>query len=272
MTDKNAELLPCPFCGGKAEVERYGSQRQSMIVSCEDCGSRMESGDAHGLTLPENYAWNRRAIATAPQDDCVRVPDGWEIKSMKRNGEFLYVVSNDVWKSVAVTGNGDVFERLLYALLAAYHKALAERDAFAKSLDFQKQCSAALGVIVRDKDADRQFFKDKAETAERQLAERCDHCGAKVYSGPPDCPTCGAPTCCPQCCRIDALTRQLAELREKHERLVARLREPTPKMLEEVGPMSNYDMHAAGASPDADHVSWFVAMSTVALRDSEGGE
>ena len=48
-----------------------------------------------------------------------------------------------------------------------------------------------------------------------QLANRCDHCGAKVYSGPPDCFRCGAPNCCPQCCEIDTLRAQLAALHGK---------------------------------------------------------
>ena len=44
---------------------------------------------------------------------------------------------------------------------------------------------------------------------------RCEHCGADVYSGPPDCPRCGAPNCCPQCCKIDTLERQLAAAKKE---------------------------------------------------------
>lgn len=57
-------LKPCPFCGGNAEVERLGTSRQSMIVACENCGARMESGDVAGMTAPERWAWNRRALDT----------------------------------------------------------------------------------------------------------------------------------------------------------------------------------------------------------------
>ena len=65
MTDKessvpSSDLLGCPFCGGKAEIERKGSARQSMIIACTDCGGRMESGDVYGLTRPSQWAWNRR--------------------------------------------------------------------------------------------------------------------------------------------------------------------------------------------------------------------
>ena len=54
------QLRPCPFCGGKAWIERIGTSRQSMQIACEDCGARMESGDVVGLTPPSSYAWNRR--------------------------------------------------------------------------------------------------------------------------------------------------------------------------------------------------------------------
>jgi len=55
------ELLPCPFCGAEAEIERRGSQRASMIIACTNCGCRVESGDVVGLTEPKVYRWNRRA-------------------------------------------------------------------------------------------------------------------------------------------------------------------------------------------------------------------
>ena len=51
------ELKPCPFCGGEAEVERYGYRNQSHIVSCMDCGCRIESGDVEPFW---NSSWNKR--------------------------------------------------------------------------------------------------------------------------------------------------------------------------------------------------------------------
>lgn len=58
MTDQKhtKELLPCPFCGGEPEIERMGTSRSSMIISCTDCGCRVESGD---VTLSDPK-WNMR--------------------------------------------------------------------------------------------------------------------------------------------------------------------------------------------------------------------
>lgn len=56
MSD-SVELKPCPFCGGEAEIERYGTPRQSTIVCCTDCGCTIEGPEefAHGRQ------WNTRA-------------------------------------------------------------------------------------------------------------------------------------------------------------------------------------------------------------------
>lgn len=49
-------LLPCPFCGGKAEFERIGNRRQSTIVTCTKCGASLETGEEWG----QGRAWNTR--------------------------------------------------------------------------------------------------------------------------------------------------------------------------------------------------------------------
>jgi len=54
---------------------------------------------------------------------------------------------------------------------------------------------------------------------EAELEQSCEHCGARVYSGPPDCPRCAAPQCCPQCCKIDTLSRRITELEAERDRL-----------------------------------------------------
>ena len=48
---------------------------------------------------------------------------------------------------------------------------------------------------------------------------RCEHCGSdKIYSGPPDCPDCGAPNCCQTCCKIATQEMRIEEL-EKDRRI-----------------------------------------------------
>lgn len=57
-------LKPCPFCGGEAEIERYGTPRQSTIYTCTDCGCSLETGEEwdHGRW------WNARPSPPASPD------------------------------------------------------------------------------------------------------------------------------------------------------------------------------------------------------------
>lgn len=45
----------------------------------------------------------------------------------------------------------------------------------------------------------------------------CERHGCKVYSGPPDCPTCGAPVCCQFCCYEAGLESRLAAAEKRAE-------------------------------------------------------
>lgn len=51
------QLLPCPFCGGEAHIERVGNRSFSTIYQCNHCGCSLETGEEfnHGRD------WNRRA-------------------------------------------------------------------------------------------------------------------------------------------------------------------------------------------------------------------
>lgn len=48
-------LKPCPFCGGEAEVERFGTARRSCIINCSQCHCSLESNE-NGA----GYHWNQR--------------------------------------------------------------------------------------------------------------------------------------------------------------------------------------------------------------------
>ena len=49
-------LKPCPFCGGRAEIEQQGTNRVSNIYSCLDCGATLETGE----TWQAPQDWNNR--------------------------------------------------------------------------------------------------------------------------------------------------------------------------------------------------------------------
>lgn len=58
--DKNG-LKPCPFCGGKAIIERYGGKKTSTLYCCLDCACSLETGE----TFNHGNRWNTRADNTA---------------------------------------------------------------------------------------------------------------------------------------------------------------------------------------------------------------
>lgn len=64
MPDK-IDLLPCPFCGGEAEIERYGDHRQSTIYACTNCGCSLETGEEWG----HGAQWNKRVVSTTIHPD-----------------------------------------------------------------------------------------------------------------------------------------------------------------------------------------------------------
>ncbi len=66
MTEAYA-IKPCPFCGGKAEIIRQGTTRQSMQIACTNCNTQVESGDVMGLTPPDKWHWNKRHPVTVSE-------------------------------------------------------------------------------------------------------------------------------------------------------------------------------------------------------------
>jgi Lar family restriction alleviation protein len=54
----NEQLQPCPFCGGEAEIERYGNRRQSTIYACTMCGCRLETNEERNF----GARWNERFL------------------------------------------------------------------------------------------------------------------------------------------------------------------------------------------------------------------
>lgn len=58
-----AALAHCPFCGGAAYFERFGTPRASCVVACEDCGASLETNETPPFC---GSAWNRRVSPPAP--------------------------------------------------------------------------------------------------------------------------------------------------------------------------------------------------------------
>jgi Lar family restriction alleviation protein len=50
-------LEPCPFCGGRAALDREGTRQQSSIIFCSDCGARVEANETGEFNGDH---WNRR--------------------------------------------------------------------------------------------------------------------------------------------------------------------------------------------------------------------
>ena len=82
--EMNDALKPCPFCGGKSEIERRGSARVSLIILCKNCGCTVESGDVYGMTPVENYKWNARA---KPSGDAVQV---WVVYKVEDDSHHIF--------------------------------------------------------------------------------------------------------------------------------------------------------------------------------------
>lgn len=65
----DAELLPCPFCGGKAEAKKPDMSYEFTLIKCQECDAQSDER----IDLEDAAeAWNRRAPA-AP------VPQGWKL-------------------------------------------------------------------------------------------------------------------------------------------------------------------------------------------------
>ena len=77
----SAVLAPCPFCGGEAEVEQQGANRQSHIIACINCGcsETWETWNAGSL-------WNTRQPT---QSDAQRNTPIWtEAATIQTNGSW----------------------------------------------------------------------------------------------------------------------------------------------------------------------------------------
>jgi Lar family restriction alleviation protein len=126
MTDEKrvSELLPCPFCGGKASVRHerdlYLDRYQRHFVKCGSCGASgsekiANEDDAYGAIQSVLAGWNRRS----------QEPDGWRLVPVEPT-EAMVRAMGDAFLDAAIGHEaGDLanvnapFRRFYRAMLAA---------------------------------------------------------------------------------------------------------------------------------------------------------
>lgn len=112
MTDK---LLPCPFCGSSAHIERVGDRRQSTIYQCDNCSCSLETGEEwdHGRD------WNRRAEIPAPVSNVEGaryIPVGFQWRGRASADDLWSPWRDGPCPALAPKGS-ETEERRVYALI-----------------------------------------------------------------------------------------------------------------------------------------------------------
>lgn len=110
------ELKPCPFCGGKPELEvsevdlNGSAYKDSFQYSCDSCG--VYKGE-HEEIDEAIKSWNTRA----PQNEWISVsgyeeiPVGiWKVAELKRSGDTEMHIAN-IASNVSVIGGAFAFDR-----------------------------------------------------------------------------------------------------------------------------------------------------------------
>ena len=126
----SVELLPCPFCGGEAQIEQRGTPRQSCVVECGSCGLRHDSGDEGERC---GASWNRRAAlatpaAVAPAVDAGAKTDLVERMKLARQAGLQLRIDSKFGSDhyYSVTGSWPALIRFAAALSARASDAAAD--------------------------------------------------------------------------------------------------------------------------------------------------
>lgn len=104
------KLLPCPFCGGKAEYWRDHTTENCDTVACRFCGITISDSDEQGSCVQD---WNTR---TAPKvSDAVSALELHVLREMcDSEGPFGFV---DTYYGLGVFAYGGVTKEMARAVL-----------------------------------------------------------------------------------------------------------------------------------------------------------
>lgn len=120
------------------------------------------------------------------------------------------------------------------------------------------------------------------ELEKLKKVKRCEHCGSdKIYNGPPDCPTCGAPNCCQTCCQLTTTENERDQLRAELEtatNLLNNSQESARKIVDENTRLRTRNAlleKLAGAAKrehDGEDLGCKICIALTALDEKGGGE
>ncbi len=112
------ELKPCPFCGNEAEIERYGTRRQSTIYTCTNCGCRLETGEEWG----HGDDWNKRPTEAAAEARGMEAAALWHDERSKGPDVFeteLHQISAAAIRHIAANPSASPMDALDAAQIRA---------------------------------------------------------------------------------------------------------------------------------------------------------
>jgi len=212
----------CPKCGGS----HFGSTLQKgdsfSLITARQCHDEFSKG-CH-WSGPYYFPSDLASLARRALDDQALLTTAHsqieahkaelaearrEVEELKKEVQSFVTLA---YKLVPMAdGMPGAYQRL--GILGAEHKQYkSNAEYLAKELKvWEDKCNS---ITTRNQQA-----QETIRRLEKELGNRCEHCGAKLYSGPPDCPGCGAPNCCPQCCKILNLEDERDDLKKELTRL-----------------------------------------------------